>query len=130
MNHSCLLSVCWITAVSVLTGSLWAQDLSDPADIIARQAAMKPQEIAGLIQNVTTNKPGWYAVALDLGKGQSIRIVVSPATKFWGEDNKALDAAKATPRIASGQKIRMMHKAEIDQALHMVWASDVMFVPK
>jgi hypothetical protein len=130
MNPTRFLLACWIVLVSILPGSLKAQDFADPADIIMRKAAMKPLEIAGQIQSVTTNKPVWYGVNLDLGKGQGIRIVVSPATKFWGEDNKALEVAKAIPRIAAGQKIRMMHTLEIDQTLHIVWASDVMFVPK
>ena len=114
-----------------------AQDFADPSSILEARAA-KPIEIEGKIQSTTTNKPGWYAVILDLGNGKALKVFVTPGTKFWGSDPAkpkgspyiAVTSDKALPKIAAGQKVRALHKLDTDVALHLIWISDLLFVEK
>ena len=126
-----LLSFGQLLAVALICSpALRSQDFADPADNISRKAAVaKSEELTGSIREVTSKKPGWYGVVIDHGGGKATHMVVSPATKFW-ENYKPLDTAKALPKIAIGQKVRFIHKQDMDLALHVIWASDVMFVPK
>lgn len=127
----------WLAAfiVSILAcfaaHEVLAQDFADPDTMIFRQKQQKKDhsslpEVDGTIESVSTNKPGWYGVALKLGNGNSLRVVVVPATKFF-KDYAPIDAQAAYPQLINGCKIRTLHDPEQDQLLRNIIVTDLMF---
>jgi len=83
-------------------------------------------ELDGSIELITTAKPGWYSVVLNVENGKPLKMLVVPATKFF-KDYMPLPAAAAYPLLVKGCKIRVLHDPDKDEALHNIIITDLMF---
>jgi hypothetical protein len=128
-----------LAALLLLSGyslpSLRATDLSDPSEIIRRNAEQNQQqqgqnvEVDGLIESVKPGDTGWFSLILELDNGNQITVIVYPQTKFY-QNNKPMDTAAAYKLLARGQKIRMLHNTYMDTYVKHTMISDLMFVDK
>ena len=115
--------------------NLRATDLSDPADIIRRNAAQNRNqqgqnvEVDGMIESVKPGNTGWFSIILELDNGNQITVIVYPKTKFY-QNYKAIDTGAAYKLLAHGQKIRMLHNTYMDTYVKHTMISDLMFVEK
>jgi len=108
-----------------------ASDFSDPADILAFKRSQNAThttfpELNGSIESASTAKPGWYGLMLKQGDGKLIKVIVSPATKFF-KDYAPIEPAAAYPQLAQGAKVRALHNPENDVVLHTIIVTDLMF---
>jgi hypothetical protein len=107
-----------------------AQDFADPDTMIFRPKQKTDHsslpEVAGTIESISTEKPGWYGVVLKLENGNKLRVVVVPATKFF-KDYAPIDPPTAYPQLVNGCKIRTLHDPENDQLLRNIIVTDLMF---
>ena len=109
----------------------FAQDFSDPADVLTYQHKQKAghaslPEIDATIESTSTAKPGWYALNLKLDNGKALKVIVVPATRFY-RDYAPLDSAAAYPLLVQGCKIRALHDPDQDLVLHNIVVTDLMF---
>ncbi|MBV8213274.1 MAG: hypothetical protein JOZ08_08620 [Verrucomicrobia bacterium] len=115
--------------------SLRATDLTDPSEIIRRNAAQNQVqqgqnvEVDGMIESVKPGETGWFSLILELDNGNQITVIVYPKTKFY-QNYKAMDTAAAYKLLAHGQKIRMLHNTYMDTYVKHTMISDLMFVDK
>ena len=115
--------------------SLRGTDLSDPSEIIRRNAERNQQqqgqnvEVDGMIESVKPGDTGWFSLILELDNGNQITVIVYPQTKFY-QNHKPMDTAAAYKLLAPGQKIRMLHNTYMDTYVKHTMISDLMFVDK
>jgi hypothetical protein len=128
-----------VTALLLLNGyslpNLRATDLTDPSEIIRRNAAQNQRqqgqnvEVDGMIESVKPGNIGWFSIILELDNGNQVTVIVYPKTKFY-QNYKAMDTAAAYKLLAHGQKIRMLHNTYFDTYVKHTMISDLMFVDK
>jgi hypothetical protein len=128
-----------VTALLLLNGyslpNLRATDLTDPSEIIRRNAAQNQRqqgqnvEVDGMIESVKPGNIGWFSIILELDNGNQVTVIVYPKTKFY-QNYKAMDTAAAYKLLARGQRIRMLHNTYFDTYVKHTMISDLMFVDK
>jgi hypothetical protein len=122
-----LLSILLISAVATISPMLCGEDFPQQDEIKRYEELTKSVELNGTIRSSVTANPGWYLLAMDGEDGKPFSLLLTPDTKFY-EHYQPLEAEKGHAKIVVGQKVRLIHKPAFDEALHRMWASDVMYV--
>ncbi len=122
-----LLSLCVCTFAAAGALALHAQDFPQQEEIKRYEELTRSVELNGTIRSAATAKPGWYLLAMDGEDGKPFVVLLTPDTKFY-EHYQPLDADQGYAKTVVGQKVRLIHKPAFDEALHRIWASDVMYV--
>jgi hypothetical protein len=99
--------------------SLRATDLSDPSEIIRRNAEQNQHqqgqnvEVDGTIESVKPGNTGWFSLILELDNGNQITVVVYPKTKFY-QNYKPMDTAAAYKLIAAKRRKERKKRPRMD----------------
>jgi hypothetical protein len=121
----------FLAAAFLVAHAAWAQDFSDPADILTFRQKQKANhatlpEVAAAIESTSSAKPGWYALHLKLDNGNALNMIVVPVTRFF-QDYAPIAAADAHPLLVKGARIRALHDLEQDLLLRNIIVTDLMF---